>query len=746
MRPSAAWLLLVEASVGKTHFRGKGCRFASSLNRIPFTGDQAMTFRFPLSRRKKTSAGHKGRHHKTRRLFLQPLESRTLLAADAFIDASGVLTIRAANPDPGESLNVIVDQSGPEIVVRAKSSLSDPDWQEVKRFNASEAASAKRMLFTGTENGDFFVNNTLLTSVAYGYNGNDQMYGGFGNDAFDGGAGNDLLDGRWADDTYAFIGKSLGSDTINDRTGQNTLDFRWYTQSYGTPDGLVGVQIDLRRSDLQIVSPTGGLNVKLAPGAAHNVVGTRFNDTIRGNDAANRLVGGDGDDHIWGYGEGDHIYGEGGDDFLYGGGGGNRIYGGDGNDTLEAGTGFGDVLYGEAGNDTLIAGYQSALYGYTGDDAYVFRGSDSLGVVTVNDNGGIDTLMFNDFGYGVEVDLAKTIFAVNTDAAVELAPGYFVAPLVVNLAVTNSIENVVGSAFDDVLLGNAADNVLLGGDGIDVLAGRDGNDLLVGYADEDLFVDDAGYENFLVLHRLDQAQRDTLQASLDSQQTDAAGRPVWTTGLASWVMENPDVAFSTGLLEKLLFAGIPKPGTSVGASNPIANLLKGLADQMSANSGHKLPGTGASAPLGALLQQWGTQLSGGQQQSTAPHLPGHQSANNAIANAMRQLANQLSGEQGTNQFGNPLQSSQDPFGEILAQFFPNQFKMPNGGPEATGSMGTSPIAAIVGALGPLGKASCRWRNCWSSRGQRCWVCLRKRHIRPHGRLRQQWLWNERLAS
>ena len=256
----------------------------------------------------------------------------------------------------------------------------------------------------------------------------------------------------------------------------------------------MGVQIDLRRSDLQIVSPTGGLNVKLAPGAAHNVVGTRFNDAVRGEyDAANRLVGGDGDDHIWGYGEGDHIYGEGGDDFLYGGGGGNRIYGGDGNDTLEAGTGFGDVLYGEAGNDTLIAGYQSTLYGYTGDDAYVFRGSDSLGVVTVNDNGGIDTLMFNDFGYGVEVDLAKTIFAVNTDAVVELAPGYFVAPLVVNLAVTNSIENVVGSAFDDVLLGNAADNVLLGGDGIDVLAGREGNDLLVGYADEDLFVDDAGY-------------------------------------------------------------------------------------------------------------------------------------------------------------------------------------------------------------------------------------------------------------
>ena len=159
------------------------------------------------------------------------------MAADAFIDASGVLTIRAANPDPGESLNVIVDQSG-EDRRTAKSSLSDPDWQEVKRFNASEAASENGCSSPERKTVTSTVNNTLLTSVAYGYNGNDQMYGGFGNDAFDGGAGNDLLDGRWADDTYAFIGKSLGSDTINDPTGPTRWTFAGTRSRTALPMGL----------------------------------------------------------------------------------------------------------------------------------------------------------------------------------------------------------------------------------------------------------------------------------------------------------------------------------------------------------------------------------------------------------------------------------------------------------------------------------------------------------------------------
>lgn len=409
-----------------------------------------MHFRLPQFFRSNKKQTRQSRHHKTRKLFHQPLEARELMAADVSLDLAGMLSIRDPNPAADESLNVIVDQSGQDIVVRAEASLTNPAWQEVGRF---AVADVKRMTYVGTNNDDFFVNNTSLLTVAYGHGGNDQMYGGFCTDTFDGGAGTDILDGRWGNDTYAFIGENLGFDTINDRTGQNTLDFQWYTQSRNMADGLVGVAIDLRRTDIQTVSPTGGLQLKLAPGAAQNVVGTRFNDTIRGNEAANRLVGGDGDD------------------------------------TLEAEGGVNDVLFGENGNDTLVAGYLSRLYGGNNDDGYVFRGSDALSVVTVTDHHGIDTLLLNEFGYGVEVDLARTVVAVESWPAVQ-TPGGLVSRLVVNLAIANPIEHVIGSEFGDTIRGNGLDNWLFGLGGSDFIEGRGGDDLLVGGRHDDTYVFD----------------------------------------------------------------------------------------------------------------------------------------------------------------------------------------------------------------------------------------------------------------
>src|SRR5437773_2191969 len=53
-----------------------------------------------------------------------------------------------------------------------------------------------------------------------------------------------------------------------------------------------------------------------------------------------------------------------------------------------------------------------------------------------------------------------------------------------------NIENVIGSAFDDVLTGNALANVLTGGAGNDTLNGGSGADTLIGGSGNDTYVVD----------------------------------------------------------------------------------------------------------------------------------------------------------------------------------------------------------------------------------------------------------------
>ncbi|HTO33618.1 MAG TPA: calcium-binding protein, partial [Pararhizobium sp.] len=54
----------------------------------------------------------------------------------------------------------------------------------------------------------------------------------------------------------------------------------------------------------------------------------------------------------------------------------------------------------------------------------------------------------------------------------------------------SSIENLIGSAFNDTLTGNSAINVILGGNGNDTLNGRAGNDTMTGGAGNDNFLFD----------------------------------------------------------------------------------------------------------------------------------------------------------------------------------------------------------------------------------------------------------------
>jgi len=133
-----------------------------------------------------------------------------------------------------------------------------------------------------------------------------------------------------------------------------------------------------------------------------------------------------------------------------------------GNDRLTGDAGD-NILDGGAGNDTLSGGAGAdTLIGGTGDDILIGGGGqDSL------DGGeGIDTADFGNIGLGIEVDLAE---------------GNASYGMVENETVVN-VENVIGTAQDDVIIGDDADNLLAGGDGADRIEGGAGDDYIRGDA------------------------------------------------------------------------------------------------------------------------------------------------------------------------------------------------------------------------------------------------------------------------
>jgi Ca2+-binding RTX toxin-like protein len=143
------------------------------------------------------------------------------------------------------------------------------------------------------------------------------------------------------------------------------------------------------------------------------------------------------------------------------------IIGATGNDVL-SGAGGNDVLIGLAGNDTLDGGSgDDLLRGGTGDDVLI-GGS------------GNDTASFSESAAGVTVNLNLTGVQVTGEGSDTLS----------------GIENLIGSAFDDVLTGDAGVNRIDGGTGNDTISGGAGNDQLVGGAGNDRFLlQDVGDDN-----------------------------------------------------------------------------------------------------------------------------------------------------------------------------------------------------------------------------------------------------------
>jgi Ca2+-binding RTX toxin-like protein len=272
----------------------------------------------------------------------------------------------------------------------------------------------------------------------------NSISGGAGNDTIDGGAGNDVLDGSAGTDTITYVSATAGVTVgLATTSAQNTVG--------AGSDTLTGFE---------------------------NLAGSGFADTLSGDANANAISGGAGDDVIEGGLGNDVLDGGAGTDTLsYAGATAgvtvslatataqNTV--GAGTDTVTGfekltGSALADTLTGDANANTIIGGAGlDRLDGGAGDDLLDGGAGDD----TITGNSGIDTVTYGSATAGVTVNLSTTK-AQNTIGA--------------GSDTLATVENIIGSAFNDTLTGTTGDNVMSGGAGVDTIDGGSGNDTIDG--------------------------------------------------------------------------------------------------------------------------------------------------------------------------------------------------------------------------------------------------------------------------
>jgi Ca2+-binding RTX toxin-like protein len=321
----------------------------------------------------------------------------------------------------------------------------------------------------------------LLTGTA----GADVIYAGDGDDVVHGGGGNDLICGGAGDDAL------LGENGVNKLQGGAGDDRLVGATTFIGGDGVYDTVLF---ADLPATTP---VTVNLGTGAAsasgvhyrltgvEGIVGTPGNDVLTGSAGVDLLFGAGGNDRVNGGGGFDYAgflvaavhanlstgkaTGEGRDTLrniqgllaalspssLHGNAAANVLLGAVGN----------DVLHGAGGND-LIAGGTGAdsLFGGGGNDRLLGQGGDDR----VTGGAAYDTAAYYTAASAVSASLTT-----NTSSGSD------------GVDVLATVENLMGSEFDDTLTGDDISNLLAGMAGDDILSGSGGRDLLDGGAGTD---------------------------------------------------------------------------------------------------------------------------------------------------------------------------------------------------------------------------------------------------------------------
>lgn len=366
------------------------------------------------------------------------------------------------------------------------------ELRDLARFTSIEGVIGT--IFNDSLTGDAQA-NTLL-----GGKGDDVLFGGNStNEAAD----TDMLAGGEGDDRF-IAAPGDGADTIDGGAGVDTLDYSAQTN---------GVTASLRFGDGDD-SITG----------VERLVGTAFADGLTGDEAGNILDAGLGDDTI------DGGFG---DDLIIYSGGLDQILGGNGSDALDftqfasgveadlaktddavftrdtadwdvgtqrvivslpasdienlIGTGFNDKLLGNADANMFNGGLgDDLIFGRAGDDTFAYSG----GFDIWQGGAGIDTANFATYRFAVAVDLATTNVQARTQNTANVTGTAWT-----NIVRISSVENLIGTLFDDVLRGTSVANILVGLAGNDELSGGAGVDELQGGGGDDTLIGGAGADS-----------------------------------------------------------------------------------------------------------------------------------------------------------------------------------------------------------------------------------------------------------
>jgi VCBS repeat-containing protein len=369
-----------------------------------------------------------------------------------------------------------------------------------------------------------------------GGDGTDYLYGGEGNDVLNGDKGDDNLFGNAGNDTFVF-NRGDGHDTVYSTDYFYDANLNQFVYGAGvdviqlgaaiTPDDVI-----LRRSgdDLYIylnevsstadsirvsqhfsTDSTAGYyqidEIRFADNTVWNVsaievralLATEGDDSIYGNDNANRIDG---------LGGNDSIEGRAGDDTLIGGSGNDWLYGEQGNDSLSGGDGT-DYLYGGSGNDTFVFNRgdgSDTVYSY--DESYnvglnQFVYGEGLDVIQLGADIAPSDLSFRQYGDNLTITINGTTDSLNvygyfstiaywqideirfTDGSGTVMRLADVNAVLLTTTPTDGNDHLVGNEFGEFIGGRAGNDLIEGFGGNDNLQGEDGQDTLFGGAGND---------------------------------------------------------------------------------------------------------------------------------------------------------------------------------------------------------------------------------------------------------------------
>ena len=403
--------------------------------------------------------------------------------------------------DPNVTSGVTVNLSG------SGSAISQGDSRNAESIDLESITGIEALVTTDladTITGTGFADR--ISALA----GNDRVEARDGDDQIFGGSGNDTLLGEDGNDT---INGGLGNDSIDGGSGTDAVDYS-FAAADGPEGGVIASVFAAAVVDLSQNSGGRGSESDTLT-SIENVFGTKLNDRITGDGAANILSGDAGADTLNGGGGNDILIAGG----LGGAAGVDELNGDAGNDLFLVSTDLFDVD-GGAGIDTLdfSSGTDAAEGGGRTlsviidlKRGFVTREVESSTLVWA-EGGGQSARSFD--GQSItplDVLRSDPFYARNaSDLDLRLPTGEedgdvpsFAIEIATSMVSRDSeastftgIENVVGTAQDDVLTGNEANNVMSGGEGDDILRGREGNDTLEGGEGRDVAYYEGDQDNY----------------------------------------------------------------------------------------------------------------------------------------------------------------------------------------------------------------------------------------------------------